>query len=146
MGRLEGGGEGTQIMPNNELYYWILTLTEFTGMFQQITYLLPVCEKLILRWIKIIFAYLTTGNKLQYCTWSLKSYYQLPLVHCTPFNVSLSMAWITGFLLQSKPICQEYKGHFHPPVQIPLLNGSVLKCQTPVLKKALRLPKILLNK
>ena len=32
MGRLEGGGEGTQIMPNNELHYWILTLTEFTGM------------------------------------------------------------------------------------------------------------------
>jgi len=38
IGRLKGGGEGTQIMPNNELYYWILTLTEFTGMFQQITY------------------------------------------------------------------------------------------------------------
>jgi len=38
MGRLTGGGEGTQIMPNNELYYWILTLTEFTDMFQQTTY------------------------------------------------------------------------------------------------------------
>jgi len=38
MGWLEGGREGTQIMPNNELYYWILTLTEFTCMFHQITY------------------------------------------------------------------------------------------------------------
>jgi hypothetical protein len=38
MGRLEGRREGTQIMPNNELYYWILTLPEFTGIFHQITY------------------------------------------------------------------------------------------------------------
>jgi hypothetical protein len=38
MGRLQCGGEGTQIMPNNELYYWILTHTDFTGMFQQIAY------------------------------------------------------------------------------------------------------------
>ena len=89
--------------------------------------------------------YLTIGNILKFCTWSLKIYYQLPLIHCAPFNVFLSMAWITGFSLRSKPICQEYIGHFHPPAPITLLNGSVSKCRTPVLKKALHLPKILLN-
>jgi len=109
-----------------------------------LNHLVLVCKKLILTWSKTIFAYLTKGNKLKYCTWSLKTYYQLPLTQSAPF-VSLSMAWITGFSLQSKHICQEYKDHFHPPVQITLLNGSVLKCQTPVLKKALHLPKILLD-
>jgi hypothetical protein len=61
-------------------------------------------------------AYLTTGNKLKNCTWSLKIYYQLPLKQSAPFSVSLSTARIIGFSLWSKPICQEYKGHFHPPV------------------------------
>jgi hypothetical protein len=76
--------------------------------------LLLVCEKLILRWSKIIFAYLTTCNKLKYCTWSLKIYYQLPLIHRASFNVSLSMAWITDFFNEQQAYLPEIQMPFPP--------------------------------
>jgi hypothetical protein len=142
MEQSEGGEEGATNVPKK----WIILDTDSHRIYKHLSannLLLLVCEKLIE--MNIIFVYVTTGNKLKYCTWSLKIYYPLPLNHCVPFNVSLSMAWITGFPVHSKSIHQEYKGHFHLPVQITLLNGSVLKCQTPDLMKALHLQTILLN-